>query len=149
MKRRQMELFGAWGKNGNAGQNHLTGATVGVRNPAVHAIPAERTEARESGYHRPLREPVVSGGPDDAATHRSRSPVGPQTGQDRIRDPSVARRRLVGCGKHPTGLQVSTNTNPPPTRPFDFQAAIRDDPRAIPQPDVPVPDWLRLPGVDP
>jgi hypothetical protein len=108
MKRRQMELFGAWGKNGNAGQNHLTGATVGE---------------------------------NDASTS-------PQTGQDRIRDPSVARRRLVGCGKHPTGLQVSTNTNPPPTRPFDFQAAIRDDPRAIPQPDVPVPDWLRLPGVD-
>jgi hypothetical protein len=43
--------------------------------------------------------------------------------------------------------------------PFDFQAAIRDDPRAVPMPGVPVPgvpvpgvpvpDWLRLPGVDP
>jgi hypothetical protein len=33
--------------------------------------------------------------------------------------------------------------------PFDFAAAIRDDPRAVPQPDVPVPDWLKLPGVDP
>jgi hypothetical protein len=33
--------------------------------------------------------------------------------------------------------------------PFDFAAAILADPRAVPQPDVPVPEWLRLPGVDP
>jgi hypothetical protein len=36
-----------------------------------------------------------------------------------------------------------------PIPPFDFAAAIRDDPRAEPMPDVPVPEWLRLPGVDP
>jgi hypothetical protein len=31
---------------------------------------------------------------------------------------------------------------------FDFAAAIALDPRAEPQPDVPVPEWLRLVGVD-
>jgi hypothetical protein len=33
--------------------------------------------------------------------------------------------------------------------PFDFAAAIALDPRAAPRPDVPVPEWLRLPGTDP
>ena len=37
---------------------------------------------------------------------------------------------------------------PEPVEPFDFEAAILDDPRAVPRPDVPVPAWLRLPIVD-
>jgi hypothetical protein len=37
------------------------------------------------------------------------------------------------------------NAAPVDPEPFDFQAAIERDPRAIPQPDVPIPEWLRLP----
>jgi hypothetical protein len=61
--------------------------------------------------------------------------------QDRHRNPSI------GHGPAQTiGLAKALGKAPPP---FDFEAAILLDPRAVPQPDVPVPEWLRLPGVDP
>jgi hypothetical protein len=50
-------------------------------------------------------------------------------------------------GSGPAQAATRINARSPP-EPFDFAAAIALDPRAVPRPDVPVPEWLRLPGVD-
>jgi hypothetical protein len=46
-------------------------------------------------------------------------------------------------GSRPAQAPTRINARSPP-EPFDFAAAIALDPRAAPQPDVPVPEWLRL-----
>jgi hypothetical protein len=51
-----------------------------------------------------------------------------------------------GSGR-PAQAPTKINARSPP-EPFDFAAAIALDPRAVPRPDVPAPEWLRLPGVD-
>jgi hypothetical protein len=61
--------------------------------------------------------------------------------QDRHRNPSIGQGPVRGQ----TVLAQALGKAP---EPFDFDAAIAVDPRAVPQPDVPVPEWLRLPGVD-
>lgn len=62
-------------------------------------------------------------------------------------DRSQDRHRSPPIGQGPVqtiGLAQALGKLPP----FDFSAAIARDPRAVPMPDVPVPEWLRLPGVD-
>jgi hypothetical protein len=66
----------------------------------------------------------------------------PRSRQDRDHTSSVGQ----GPARGQTVLAQALGKAPPP---FDFAAAILADPRAVPQPDVPVPEWLRLPGVDP
>jgi hypothetical protein len=108
----QLELFGDCSTNGNAGQNHLTGATVGENDASTSSYPASDSRVD--------RDPRQDRGHDN-----------PKVGQGPVQT---------------TGLAQALGNTPAP---FDFSAAIRDDPRAVPRPDVPVPTWLRLPGVDP
>lgn len=60
----------------------------------------------------------------------------PDQGQGRHHSPQVGRGPVQA-----TGLAQALG-NPP--APFDFQAAIDADPRAVPQDDRPVPAFLRL-----
>jgi hypothetical protein len=58
----------------------------------------------------------------------------------------VIRQPRSGSGR-PAQAHPRINATSPP-EPFDFEAAIAVDPRAVPQPDVPVPEWLKLPTDD-
>jgi hypothetical protein len=51
-----------------------------------------------------------------------------------------------GSGPAQAPTRINARSHP---EPFDFTAATALDPRAVPQPDVPIPAWLKLPGIDP
>ena len=60
----QLELFGGWGKNGNAHQNDLMGVTVGENDASTSSYPASGTYTdRDPRQDRRHDNPKVGQGP--------------------------------------------------------------------------------------
>jgi hypothetical protein len=89
---------------------------------------------RNVGRNRPAGEPRERS--DDEASEALAVDSSDRGSSDQDRHTSAVKRAPVQT------IGLARPLAPPP---FDFAAAILADPRAVPQPDVPVPEWLRLP----